>query len=387
MRQPVYLPQMGIVSPLGQGKAATAAALFAGSTAGLVRRDDLIPGESAVVGAVTGLTAGGHRSPTHHMLALAFGQIAEAVTAARARFGARRLAVVLGTSTSGLASVEAALRDRDRQGRWPEGFDWHTEELGNVAEDLADLAGITGPCFTVSTACSSSAKAMASARRLILSGHADAVLVGGADSLTRMTVAGFRALELTAPDRCRPFSANRDGINVGEGAALFLMTAEPAPVRLAGAGETTDAYHISAPDPEGHGGTAAMHAALAEAGLEPAALAYINLHGTGTALNDAMEAGIVSALAGTAVPCSSTKGMTGHTLGAAGAIEAAFLWLCLSGAEDRLPPHAWDGVPDPALPPLSFVTQGQRRKSGPAAMLSNSFAFGGSNCALVLAGG
>lgn len=387
MSQPVFLSAMGIVSPLGRGKAATAAALFAGSREGLVRRDDLVPGETAVVGMVPGLTPLGFRSPTHQMLALAQAEIADAVAAARQRYGASRLAVVLGTSTSGLATVEEALAGHDKTGAWPPGFDWHTEELGNVAESLADLAGVRGPCFTVSTACSSSAKAMASARRLILSGLADAVLVGGADSLTRMTVAGFRALELTAPDRCRPFSANRDGINVGEGAALFLMTAEPAAVRLAGVGETTDAYHISAPDPEGHGGTAAMQAALAEAGIDAATLAYVNLHGTGTALNDAMEAGIVSRLVGTAVPCSSSKGMTGHTLGAAGAIEAAFLWLCLSGDEDRLPPHAWDGVPDPDLPPLSFVAAGQRRKPGPASMLSNSFAFGGSNCALVLSGG
>lgn len=392
MTMSVFLPCLGIVSPLGHGKRANASGMFAGSTAGIVRRLDLIPGETAFVGAVPAgplppsRAADRFRSPTHRLLEMAFGEIANDVAAAIRRYDAARVAVVIGTSTSGIAEMDLALAARDADGAWPTGFDWHVEELGSVAEYTAELAGARGPAFVISTACSSSANALASARNLIATGIADAVLVGGADALSRMTVAGFRSLQLTAPGPCRPLSVNRDGINVGEGAALFLMTAEPAAVSLRGVGASTDAYHISAPDPSGRGATTAMTEALAEAGVAPEALAYINLHGTGTALNDAMEAAAIGALVGAEVPCGSTKGMTGHTLGAAGAIEAAFLWLALSrefGGE-RLPPHVWDDAPDPALPPLRLVRPGDRRRPGPASMLSNSFAFGGSNCALVL---
>ena len=393
MNRPVFLSDLGIVSALGTGKVANAERLFAGDSEGLVSRDGLIPGEPAVVGAVRGMpTDLGHlperyRSPTHALLEIALSAIGEAVRAAVARFGAPRVAVVLGTSTSGVAATDAALAVHSRTGVWPTEFDWHVEELGGIAEFAASRIGAEGPALVVSTACSSSAKAFASARRLIHAGIVDAVLVGGADSLSRMTVSGFRALELTAPGRCRPFSLNRDGINVGEGAAVFLMTTEPSAIRLAGIGESTDAYHVSAPDPEGKGAAAAMATALADAGLAASDLAYVNLHGTGTTLNDAMEAGVVAALIGDRVPCGSTKGMTGHTLGAAGAIEAAFLWLSLSKSfgGERLPPHVWDGVADPALPPLQLAPTGLRRQGGPTAMLSNSFAFGGSNCAVILA--
>lgn len=392
MTTPVFLPCLGIVSPLGHGKRANANGLFAGSTTGIVRRTDLVPGEAAVVGAVPELplppfrASGRFRSPTHRLLEMAHGEIEGDVAAAIRRYGAARVAVVIGTSTSGIAAMDTALAARDAGGAWPDGFDWHVEELGGVAEYAAELAGARGLAFAVSTACSSSANALGSARRLIETGMADAVLVGGVDALSRMTVAGFRALQLTAPGPCRPLSVNRDGINVGEGAALFLMTAEPAPVSLRGVGASTDAYHISAPDPSGRGAIAAMAEALDEAGVAPQGLTYINLHGTGTALNDAMEAAAIGGLVGTGVPCGSTKGMTGHTLGAAGAIEAAFLWLALSRefGDERLPPHVWDDAPDPALPPLRLVRPGDRRPSGAACMLSNSFAFGGSNCALVL---
>jgi 3-oxoacyl-[acyl-carrier-protein] synthase-1 len=182
-------------------------------------------------------------------------------------------------------------------------------------------------------------------------------------------------------------SANRDGVNIGEGAVAFLMTADASAVHLLGAGESSDAHHISAPDPSGAGALVAMRAALEQAATAPDAVAYVNLHGTATALNDAMEAKSVAALLGADVPCSSTKGMTGHLLGAAGALEAAFLWLSLEPryAAGRLPPHLWDGVRDPEIAPIRLVAPGE---SAPfrerAVMLSNSFAFGGNNCSLVL---
>ncbi|MBT5457178.1 MAG: beta-ketoacyl-[acyl-carrier-protein] synthase II, partial [Rhodospirillaceae bacterium] len=247
--------------------------------------------------------------------------------------------------------------------------------------------GTSGPAFCVTTACSSSAKVFASARRLIDSGICDAAVVGGADSLCQMTLNGFGALEALSRGLCNPFSANRDGINIGEGAAAFLMTPEPGPVTLLGVGETSDAHHISAPDPEGTGAIAAMAQALDDAGLTPDTIAYINAHGTGTALNDVMEARAIASMFPPGTPCSSTKAMTGHMLGAAGACEAAFLWLTLNPEFNPglLPPHLWDGAADPDLPPVNLVPTGMAEPlTETTAMLSNSFAFGGSNASLVL---
>jgi 3-oxoacyl-[acyl-carrier-protein] synthase-1 len=207
-----------------------------------------------------------------------------------------------------------------------------------------------------------------------------------------MTVGGFAALEAMSSTLCNPFSRNRDGINVGEAAAAFLLTQEPAPIQLLGIGESSDAYHISAPDPEARGALLAMRAALNDAGLAPADIAYVNLHGTGTTLNDSMEGKAVHTLFGANTPCSSTKALTGHTLGAAAACEAAFLWLTLHpkyNPDGRLPPHVWDGEVDPLIPPLTLANFGTRlpNEMGRVAMLSNSFAFGGSNTALVLGRG
>ena len=205
-----------------------------------------------------------------------------------------------------------------------------------------------------------------------------------------MTIGGFTALEAMSPGLCNPFSVNRCGINIGEAAAVFLMTRDGAEIELAGVGESSDAHHISAPEPEGRGARAAMQMALADAGMTPDDISYVNLHGTGTELNDLAEGKAVNAIFGAAMPCSSTKAMTGHTLGAAGACEAAILWLTLSAAHNpnrQLPPHLWDGIADPAIPPLTLVANGDRFETRTAgeAMLSNSFAFGGSNTALILA--
>jgi 3-oxoacyl-[acyl-carrier-protein] synthase-1 len=226
---------------------------------------------------------------------------------------------------------------------------------------------------------------MASAARLLKAGMADAVITGGADSLCRFTVAGFGALGSVSEQRCNPFSANRNGINIGEGAALFLMTREPGPVRLAGWGETSDAHHMSAPDPEGKGAERAIREALVRAGIDASDIDYVNLHGTATPQNDAMEAGAVQRTLGIDVPCSSTKPLTGHALGAAGAIEAALCWIALTrNQEHRLPPHWWDGVVDPAIAPIRLVRPRERANAALRYALSQSFAFGGSNAALIL---
>lgn len=383
---------MGLVTPIGAGKAEVAAALFAGTRAGLVPRDDLIPGRTVLSGAVPVPPPGsepGAEPRNNRLMRLALDQIGEEVEQAAHRFGRDRIAVVVGTSTAGIAEGEEAFLVHWRTGSWPAGFHYRHQETGGLGDFVARTLGVEGPAYTVATACSSSGKVFASARRLLAAGLCDAVVVGGADTLCRMTLGGFASLEAVSAGLCQPFSRNRDGINIGEAAAVFLLTRDPAPVTLLGIGEGSDAHHISAPDPEGKGALAAMRAALDDAGLQASAIGYVNLHGTGTSLNDSMEAKAVNALFGPDTPCSSTKAMTGHTLGAAGACEAAFLWLTLhpdTNPDRLLPPHLWDGAADPALPPLALTRPGDRlaRKEDRMAMLSNSFAFGGSNVALIL---
>lgn len=313
------------------------------------------------------------------------------VRAIARRYGPERVAVILGTSTGGIAEGEAAFAAFHVQNKWPKEFHYRLQEAGSLSLFAARALDLSGPAYTVTTACSSSAKVFASARRLLRAGLCDAAVVGGADTVCHMTVGGFSALEAVSPGMCNPFSAHRDGINIGEAATAFLLTRDSAEVVLLGIGEGSDAHHISAPDPEGRGAIDVMRAALDDASLQPGDIAYINLHGTATSLNDAMEGRAVHAVFGSAVPCSSTKAMTGHTLGASGGCEAAFLWLALNpeyNPQGLLPPHLWDGVADPAIPVLDFVAPGRRGLvSGRAAMLSNSFAFGGSNTALIFGSG
>lgn len=310
----------------------------------------------------------------------------EQIGTAVQRWGAMRVALVVGTSTAGVQEGEAAASQLVQQGCFPQGFDYAVQEMGNVASFLAQQLGIQGPAHTISTACSSGAKALASAARLLNMGMVDAVVAGGVDALCAFTVAGFSALEAVSAARCNPLSAHRKGINLGEAAAFFLLTRETAAVRLAGWGETQDAHHMSAPDPSGAGAVAAMELALQRAGMTAAAMDYVNLHGTATAHNDAMESLAVHAVLGSDVPVSSTKPMTGHCLAAAGALEAAIAMCVLQdNPQGLLPVHWWDGVRDAALPALHVVQPGEVSRRKPKAVLSNSFAFGGSNCALVLA--
>jgi 3-oxoacyl-[acyl-carrier-protein] synthase-1 len=261
-------------------------------------------------------------------------------------------------------------------------------ELGGTAGFLAELLDLRGPAFSVSTACSSSARALVSARSLLALGLCDAVLAGGADSLCALTTHGFASLKAVASDVTNPFSVHRDGLTLGEGAALFLVTREAGSIQLLGAGESSEAHHISSPDPEGLGALASMRGALADAGARPDAVAYLNLHGTGTRLNDAMESRAVAEVFGTQLPCSSTKSMVGHCLGAAGAIELGFCWLALRERRDgELPliPHCWDGAVDPELAPIRLAGRGESVAApDPCLLMTNSFGFGGNNCTLLI---
>lgn len=389
---PAYLPALGLVNALGNARDEVRGRLLAGAPSGLARESGwLVTGGEALVGKVRGTLP---PVPAHlarydcrnnRLLLAALAQIAEAVAAAIARFGRARVGVVLGTSTSGIAEGELAIAALDRDGALPASFDYACQEIGTAAPFLARHLGLLGPAYTVSTACTSSAKSLVSARLLLAAGVCDAVIAGGVDSLCRLTVSGFTALESVSPERCNPMSANRRGINIGEGAALFLMTREESRIALLGCGESSDAHHISAPHPEGLGAEAAMRAALADAGLDPADIGYVNLHGTATAKNDEMESRAMARVFPANPPASSTKPLTGHTLGAAGATEAAFCWLALTDDNARLPPHVWDGVADPALPPLHLARTGERmRPDRRRVAMSNGYAFGGSNVSLIL---
>lgn len=322
-------------------------------------------------------------------LALQQDGLLEAVAAARERYGAARIGVFLGTSTSGILETELAYRARDPEsGALPAGFSYRGHHNPfSLADFVRARLGLEGPAAVVSSACSSGAKVFASAWRLIQLGMIDAALVGGVDSLCLTTLYGFNSLELTSPEPCRPFDAERHGISIGEGGAFALLERAPASpaadaVLLLGAGESSDAWHMSSPHPEGRGAREAMEAALATAGCTPEQIDYINLHGTATPSNDAAEGAAVLALFGDRVPASSTKGATGHTLGAAGAVEAVFCALALQ--HGLIPGSPGTRTLDPALP-LAYQLQPTHRPL--AQVLSNSFGFGGSNCSLLLGRG
>lgn len=322
----------------------------------------------------------------NRLLLSALDQIESSVGTAIARYGADRIGVVVGTSTSGIAEGETAVQALKASGSMPASYHYKQQELGGAAEFLSAHLDIRGPAYTVSTTCSSSANALASARRLLRLGICDAVLVGGADSLCLTTLEGFAALGAISKTRCNPFSKNRDGTMIGEGAALFLMTRKPGAIALLGVGASADAYHISAPRPDGSCAALAMQAALDDARLKPEQIDYINLHGTATWQNDAMENRAVGQLFGSDTPCSSSKPSTGHCLGAAGALEAGLCWLLLSDLNpaNRLPPHLWDGEPDPDMVRLNLVGLENQGPKPLQYCLSNSFSFGGNNVSLLI---
>jgi 3-oxoacyl-[acyl-carrier-protein] synthase I len=387
----LYLNECALVCALGDDLASIRRRLLRDAESGLALLETCSPGRMLPLGRVkTALPSVEHlplplRSRNNALALAALAQIRPALEGAIARYGAHRVGVVIGTSTSGVGETEAALAAKHATDALPAGFHYGQQEMGSPAELLARELGALGPAYVHSSACSSSAKALASAARLIRMGLCDAVLTGGVDTLCGFTVAGFSALESVSSAPCNPLGAGRNGINIGEGAALFLMSREPAAVALCGWGESSDGHHMSAPDPEGGGARIAMREALARAGIDAGEVDYINLHGTATQQNDAMESRAVEALFGARVAVSSTKPFTGHTLGAAGAVEAAFCWLAMQddNPEGILPPHLWNGVPDPVLPSLNVAEKGARLGRPIRYALSNSFAFGGSNASLV----
>ena len=392
--RPLALSAFTATSCLGRGLGATLAALEAARTGLTPCRFETVTLDTHV-GEVAGVDD--ERLPEElgefdcrnnrlALLGLRQDGFAEAVRAAARRLGAKRVGVWLGTSTSGILETELAYRRRDpATGALPGSFRYPgAHNTFSVAAFVQRALGLQGPAAVISSACSSSAKVFASAQRAIAAGLVDAAVVGGVDSLCLTTLYGFHSLQLVARTPCRPFDPERDGLSIGEAAAFALLErpqSRPArdAVLLLGTGESSDAWHMSAPHPEGRGAAAAMAQALEAARLRPEDIDYLNFHGTGTPSNDAAEARAVAAVLGTRLPGSSTKGATGHTLGAAGALEAVICALALR--HGLLPAGVNTRSIDPALG-VSYLLE--NRRAPLRHVMSNSFGFGGSNCSLVL---
>lgn len=385
---PLAISDYSLCCSLGMNRAEAAARLFAGQS-GLVKAPFELPFPTlcgSVPGPLPALPAELARFETRQarLACAALTPIFPSVKRNIERFGGERIALVLGSSNGGLDTTERNFAHNAKTGQMHDGFSMeHQHDFGAVLALVQTLTGVSGPAYFVSTACSSSGKAFAAAARLLHAGLADAAIVGGVDALCEMTLRGFRSLGVLAEEACRPFSVDRAGISIGEGSAFFVLEREPASsagsLALLGWGETGDAHHMTAPHPLGDGAERVMRQALARAGLPPSAIDLVNAHGTATAQGDSSEALAIARVLGDEVPVVSTKGYTGHALGAAGAIEAA---LCLLTLEHGSAPASLGA--DPVDPEITIGVSRERRPSAYRHVLSNSFAFGGSNVSLLL---
>jgi len=388
--KPLRISAYTVTSALGRGRQAHVDALLCERT-GLAPQTVETCTLSTYAGQVAGLEAplGGAQSRwdcRNNRLAqhaLAQDGFREEVQRRREKHGAERIGVFIGTSTSGVQQVELAYRQRDRAAdHLPDWFlHRYTQNTFSAADFVRSTLNLAGPALAIATACSSSAKVFASARRAIAAGHCDAAIVGGADSLCLTTLHGFNSLQLISSEPCRPADVRRNGLSIGEAAGYALLEPGDGELMLLGYGESSDAHHMSAPDPEGRGAIAAMRDALTRAGLEPGQIDYINLHGTATPANDLAEDRAIRRVFGRDVSQSSTKGWTGHTLGAAGIVEAALSLICIQ--EGVLPRSLNTREKDPAIEGNVLLAS---RRAPVGRVLSNSFGFGGSNCSLIFGG-
>jgi 3-oxoacyl-[acyl-carrier-protein] synthase-1 len=392
--RPLLIRNFCITTSVGAGTAATLAALKSGrsglrpchfETADLPTHIGEIHGldDKRIEGALAGFDCRNNRLAE---TALRQDGFEAAVSAARRRHGPHRIGIFLGTSTAGILQSELSYRARNPDsGALPIWFDYQrTHNTYSLAGFVAQRFDLRGPSVVISCACASTAKAFGSAARMIDAGLCDAAIVGGADSLCLTTLYGFQSLNLIAPGPCRPFDADRDGISIGEAAGFALLERAESgtgadDLFVLGIGESNDAYHMSSPHPEGIGARLAMERAIASAGIGPADIDYLNLHGTATRAGDAAEDRAVFELFGGATPCSSTKGQTGHTLGAAGIVEAIISLLAIR--HGMIPATAITTTIDPDVRCLLVTTAAPARLDR---AMSNSFGFGGSNCSLIL---
>ena len=372
------LTALGFVCALGKSKDEICKNASSGSVSGMITDSVSIPNKKVPFGAVDIPVT--ERLRCFELLDLALAQISDKIEELKQKYRPERIGVVLGSSNTGIQEAQEKIDSWLDTNVKPDNFSFDEIKLGTPAVYLRQKTGVLGPAYTVSTACSSSAKVFASASYLLEKDICDAVLVGGVDSLCRLAMNGFNALEALSDEISNPMSKNRKGINLGEGAAIFTMERNQKGIVVAGIGETSDGYHLTSPDPEGKGAILSMKLALKHADIKPEYVDFINLHGTGTEANDAMESRAVNAVFGNSVLCASTKPMTGHALGASGAIELALSWLMLKN--QFIIPHVYDGVYDDVLPPILLATKNDKKSL--KYILSNSFAFGGSNASVIL---
>jgi len=380
---PLNIVDFGIACSLGTSKQDIWNGLLSANTSGITRKK-FCDAENYIA------LVNGKLNDINHISSLALESIAPAIEDAIAKFGKTRVAVLNGTCYQGSNTVTDALKVYKETGKFPENYNLKIHQPDYPARFIAKKFGIEGIVLSHSTACASSISAIISAKNLLEAGLCDAAIVGGEDVVSNSIMLGFSALEAVSPEPTNPFSVNRSGITLGEGAAFFLITNSDefsSDFRIMGIGESADANHMTAPSVNGEGAIKAMKLALANAGFKPDDIDYLNLHGTGTKLNDAMESIAVSSIFPNTLPVSSTKPLTGHTLGAAGALELSFCCLALAqnGPENFLPPHVWDCVFDPELPRLNFVSKGAKYGKLKRCM-SNSFAFGGYNASVIVEG-
>lgn len=404
MRASVYFSKPGVLCAAGRNADDLWNSVISGNQSG-IKKVTALNGKPFFAGRIDDSLIKNPSSARYDMRIMrieeaALRQIAAQIECARDTYGAHRIGVCVGSCDNGTEFSVAGHRAYFENGRFSSDYSLEIQGADYVATFVREKYALSGPCLTFSTACSSSAGAIVKAAELLKSGVCDAVVAGGIDIASDTVLMGFDSLEAVSAEITNPFSKNRRGITLGEGAAFFVMTREPSAgtenlpaVKLLGYGESADAYHMTSPEPGGDGACRAMRKSLASAGLKASDIDYINLHGTGTQLNDSMEAKAVAAVfAGEAadVPCSTTKPLTGHTLGAAGAIEAAVCFLSLvnnagkTAEHIRLPVQVWDGVQDEELPRLHFADGTACAAGAIRVCMTNSFAFGGANTSLIL---
>lgn len=390
--KPVGIADFSLITALGSDHQSQLGNALAGSLSGMVADTALLRGQQTFVGRIAAdlanipapLSDFDYRA--NRLLMSVLAPLEQTIEAQKLRYSLARIGVIMATSTSGIDSLEYALPHFEQSGEWLRTYRAHHQRMGSISEFVARYLGVTGPVMTVSTACSSGNKALAAAKRWLNADICDVVICGGVDVLTELTLRGFDALGALSYAHSIPFSKNRSGINIGEAGAVLVLTQDEQAINLLGTGESSDAHHISAPDPDGNGASAAMQQAMAMENLSPQAIDYINLHGTGTAQNDAMESTAIARVFGdyaNSVPCSSSKPQIGHTLGVSGLAELGLSLLSMTSDNATCLPHVYDGKFDERLAPLNLVGVGSTTPA-PKTVLSNSFAFGGSNASIIV---
>lgn len=385
----IYIHELSLINALGNTNEEILSNLEAGFAPGMKEQSDwLVSGQSSYFGEVQDGNLDcipdqfiNHNSRNNRLLLTCFNRHEKAFRKLLSEYSPDRIGIILGTSTSG--SFEAENFVKASLNGQQVSFHGYAQELGDPSRFLSSYLETTGPAYTISTACTSSTRTFISASRLIDKGLIDAAIIGGVDTLSKVAINGFNSLEAMSHKRCRPFAKDRDGINVGEGAALFFVSRKKSQIALLGYGESSDGYHMTSPIPDGAGAFAAMNQALDMAELVPDEISYLNLHGTGTVLNDQMECLAVKRLFGKANACTSTKNLTGHTLGAAGAVEAGLLTLLLGAQNPRICGQGLDeDAYEKEILDMGLTVEPTELTKGP--MMTNNFAFGGNNASLII---